>query len=301
MARRTVSLTLCLVSTACVGFPNKVMTTDMANQIAQIEKQEVLENLEAFSTNEYAIPSQMVLNGTNTTMSDQADLTNDYGTAPYTKATSSLGPTLNSTWGGGRQARLASWPRCAAPAQSDAGFFLSARRARRMQRSVLARCASCLARDGGNTCGWHGHVIRGCHSLVLGDAFTEPTQNLDGGCSVKRRCRSCMSHIWRKTDEAFFVTVMSQRGTVRYHLVVEPLPRVNRWDWTVWQPAGKFVRHGEASTAAAAMHAAEAVVQYRDDTTIFGQVTDEEAEDRNASTAPDVLPFADPPMLAISA
>ena len=101
MVRRTVSLMLCLVSTACVGFPNKVMTTDMANQIAQIEKQEVLENLEAFATNEYAIPSQMVLNGTNTTMSDQADLTNDYGTAPYTKATSSLGPTLNSTWGGG--------------------------------------------------------------------------------------------------------------------------------------------------------------------------------------------------------
>lgn len=64
---------------------------------------------------------------------------------------------------------------------------------------------------------------------------------------------------WYKAQNALFATVLIRPGQLRYRLIVEPLPRRDGWDWTVWRPgdAEETARHGRASSVVSAMAAAE--------------------------------------------
>jgi signal transduction histidine kinase len=68
---------------------------------------------------------------------------------------------------------------------------------------------------------------------------------------------------WHKNGEALFAFVTAAPADTRYHLIVEPLPRRNGWDWTVWRPekTGEPPRHGRASSVVVAMAAAEAAAE----------------------------------------
>jgi signal transduction histidine kinase len=68
---------------------------------------------------------------------------------------------------------------------------------------------------------------------------------------------------WLKADNGLFAAVATAAGDVRYRLVVEPLPRRNGWDWTVWRPGGAAQppRHGRATSVVIAMAAAEAAAR----------------------------------------
>ncbi len=65
--------------------------------------------------------------------------------------------------------------------------------------------------------------------------------------------------LWRNAEAALFATVQAEAGDIRYRLIIEPLPRRDGWDWTVWRPgdAGNASRHGRASSVVSAMAAAE--------------------------------------------
>jgi hypothetical protein len=68
---------------------------------------------------------------------------------------------------------------------------------------------------------------------------------------------------WHKADDAMFATLDGRRGSARYHLIVEPLPADNGWDWTVWRSgdAPEFSRHGYSPGLVSAIAAAEAVAE----------------------------------------
>jgi signal transduction histidine kinase len=65
--------------------------------------------------------------------------------------------------------------------------------------------------------------------------------------------------LWEKAESALFASVLVYPGPVRYRLIVEPLPKRNGWDWTVWRPGsgGKMSLYGRASSVVGAMAAAE--------------------------------------------
>jgi signal transduction histidine kinase len=65
--------------------------------------------------------------------------------------------------------------------------------------------------------------------------------------------------LWHKAENALFATVLVRSDRLRYRLIVEPLPRRDGWDWTVWRPgdAEETSRHGRASSVVSAMAAAE--------------------------------------------
>jgi len=68
---------------------------------------------------------------------------------------------------------------------------------------------------------------------------------------------------WHKNGDALFAFVVAAPDDTRYRLVVEPLPRRNGWDWTVWRPENKneTPRHGRATSVVVAMAAAEAAAR----------------------------------------
>jgi hypothetical protein len=68
---------------------------------------------------------------------------------------------------------------------------------------------------------------------------------------------------WQKSEDALFASFQSGPESVRFHLIVEQLPRRSSWDWAVWQQgqAGETPRHGRASSVANAMMAAEAAAK----------------------------------------
>jgi hypothetical protein len=65
---------------------------------------------------------------------------------------------------------------------------------------------------------------------------------------------------WHKNGDALFAFTVAPPDDTRYRLVVEPLPRRNGWDWTVWRPenSDEPPRHGRATSVVVAMAAAEA-------------------------------------------
>ena len=65
--------------------------------------------------------------------------------------------------------------------------------------------------------------------------------------------------LWGRADNAVFASVPGPPGDTRCRLIVEPLPRQNGWDWTVWRPGsdGQQSRYGRASSIVSAMAAAE--------------------------------------------
>jgi signal transduction histidine kinase len=65
--------------------------------------------------------------------------------------------------------------------------------------------------------------------------------------------------LWHKAETALFASVLIPPGEVRYRLIVEPLPRRDGWDWTVWRPGDteETSRYGRASSVVSAMAAAE--------------------------------------------
>jgi hypothetical protein len=65
--------------------------------------------------------------------------------------------------------------------------------------------------------------------------------------------------LWHRAENAAFASVPGPMGQIQYRLIVEPLPRQNGWDWTVWQPGneGQQTRYGRASSIVSAMAAAE--------------------------------------------
>jgi signal transduction histidine kinase len=65
--------------------------------------------------------------------------------------------------------------------------------------------------------------------------------------------------LWHRAENAIFASVPGPFGEVHYRLIVEPLPRQNGWDWTVWRPGndGQQSRYGRASSIVSAMAAAE--------------------------------------------
>jgi hypothetical protein len=65
--------------------------------------------------------------------------------------------------------------------------------------------------------------------------------------------------LWGRAENAVFASVPGRPGETRCRLVVEPLPRQNGWDWTVWWLGrdGQQSRHGRASSVVSAMAAAE--------------------------------------------
>jgi signal transduction histidine kinase len=64
---------------------------------------------------------------------------------------------------------------------------------------------------------------------------------------------------WQRAENSLFAAVASSQSGVRYHLIIEELPRRNGWDWAVWRPGGtrEAARHGRASAVLIAMAAAE--------------------------------------------
>jgi hypothetical protein len=72
--------------------------------------------------------------------------------------------------------------------------------------------------------------------------------------------------LWHKAENALFASVLAEPGQPRYRLIVEPLPKQNGWDWTVWRPgeAEETSRHGRASSVVSAMTAAEGAATFRD-------------------------------------
>ena len=79
-----------------------------------------------------------------------------------------------------------------------------------------------------------------------------------------------MGKPWHNSDDTLSATVVS--GGVGYHLIVEPLPRGDRWDWTLWHPgdALEAARHGDASSAEIAMQAAKTAVRHWNDNATSG-------------------------------
>ncbi len=69
--------------------------------------------------------------------------------------------------------------------------------------------------------------------------------------------------LWHKAENSVFASVPADDGGVRYRLVVEPLPKRNGWDWTVWSPDDqeREPRYGRATSLVAAMAAAEATAR----------------------------------------
>ena len=78
-----------------------------------------------------------------------------------------------------------------------------------------------------------------------------------------------MSLGWCQVDEGLFALSVVGRDCARYQLIAERLPEHAGWDWTVWRigDAVDAARHGDASSAAAAMLAAEGAVQHWDEAT----------------------------------
>jgi len=66
--------------------------------------------------------------------------------------------------------------------------------------------------------------------------------------------------VWRKSHDSLFASIASNETSVRYHLIVERLPR-KLWDWAVWRSGdtAETARHGRASSSDGAMAAAEAM------------------------------------------
>jgi hypothetical protein len=79
-----------------------------------------------------------------------------------------------------------------------------------------------------------------------------------------------MGRLWHNSDETLSATVVS--GGVCYHLIVEPLPQEDRWDWTIWHPGDTpaAARHGDASSAEIAIQAAKAAIRHWDDNATSG-------------------------------
>lgn len=73
--------------------------------------------------------------------------------------------------------------------------------------------------------------------------------------------------LWSKAEDALYAAVQVGRGQ-RYRLVIEPLPRRDGWDWTVWRPgeAEESSRHGRASSVVGAMAAAEDAARHWEET-----------------------------------
>lgn len=94
-----------------------------------------------------------------------------------------------------------------------------------------------------------------------------PTPNSNGGprgnLAATRPPDTEFPVPWLKAENELFASVPSDGGEVRYRLVVEPLPRRNGWDWTVWRPGddGQPPRHGRATSVVVAMAAAEAAAR----------------------------------------
>ncbi|MGA3000705.1 MAG: response regulator [Acetobacteraceae bacterium] len=65
--------------------------------------------------------------------------------------------------------------------------------------------------------------------------------------------------LWHRAENAVFATVPGPSGQVHCRLIVEPIPRQNGWDWTVWRPGsdGRQSCYGRASSVISAMAAAE--------------------------------------------
>jgi hypothetical protein len=65
--------------------------------------------------------------------------------------------------------------------------------------------------------------------------------------------------LWHRAENAVFASVPGPLGQPHYRLIVEPLPRQNGWDWTVWRAGkdGQQSRYGRASSIVSAMAAAE--------------------------------------------
>jgi signal transduction histidine kinase len=68
---------------------------------------------------------------------------------------------------------------------------------------------------------------------------------------------------WHKAGDALFAFVAAGADNIRHRLIVEPLPRRNGWDWTVWRPdqTDETPRHGRATSVVVAMAAAEAAAR----------------------------------------
>ncbi len=64
---------------------------------------------------------------------------------------------------------------------------------------------------------------------------------------------------WHRAGNAVFASVVGPVGQVHYRLIVEPLPRQDGWDWTVWRSGTpeRQSRYGRASSVVSAMAAAE--------------------------------------------
>lgn len=70
--------------------------------------------------------------------------------------------------------------------------------------------------------------------------------------------------LWHRAENAVFASVPGPTCQGDYRLIVEPMPRENGWDWTVWRPGskGQPARHGRASSIVRAMAAAENAAEH---------------------------------------
>jgi hypothetical protein len=81
---------------------------------------------------------------------------------------------------------------------------------------------------------------------------------------------------WNKAGDTLFAAIVSGRNGARYHVLVEPLPQTDGWDWTVWRPgdAPEAARNGDAPSVEAATQAAKSAVREWDDRAVPGSSND---------------------------
>jgi CheY-like chemotaxis protein len=115
----------------------------------------------------------------------------------------------------------------------------SGRELHAMIQVTLARCRAELASHAALETRWRSKMMRLTGQLA------------DEGSFVA----------WRKSESGLFASLRS--GWTHHSLIVEPLPRKNAWDWTVWRPdePEEAPRYGMATSVLAAMAAAEQAVR----------------------------------------
>jgi signal transduction histidine kinase len=107
------------------------------------------------------------------------------------------------------------------------------------------------------------HATGTVENIVL-NSIAEPRSQPGGyhvppEVSTTQRQNGQSPVLWHRAENAMFASVPGRFGQVHYRLTVEPLPRQNGWDWTVWRPGndGQQSRYGRASSIVSAMAAAE--------------------------------------------
>jgi signal transduction histidine kinase len=109
-----------------------------------------------------------------------------------------------------------------------------------------------------------GEAARESDRAPVSDLLRPPPYRNGGGRSSPLAPAMAEYHatsqvLWGRAENAVFASVPGPPGETHCRLIVEPLPRQNGWDWTVWQPGtdGQQSRHGRASSVVSAMAAAE--------------------------------------------